>query len=289
MNYTQPNLLIETHELAEELHNQNLRIYDCSVVFSMNENGVSIESGRPGYEAGHIPGAGFLDLIQDLSDLSQPLPMMLPPAGQVEEVLSAGGINPDSQVVLYSTRATSWATRAWWILRTYGFENVALLNGGWNKWMAEGRPVSKAAPTYPPGTFKARFRAELVANSETVRSEIAESETCLVNALPAESFAGTGPTPYTRPGRIASSVNVPAGETEDPESMTFLPSEDLAEKFGAAGVLDKENIIAYCGGGIAATQDAFALALLGRNDVAVYDGSLTEWAADPDNPMEAGD
>ena len=287
MNYARPELLIETDELEAQLPDENLRIFDCTVVFSTNENGVSIESGRPGYEAGHIPGAGFLDLISDLADTSQLLPMMLPPVDQFEDVLSAAGVGTNSRVVLYSARATSWATRAWWMLRTYGFDNAAILNGGWKKWQAEGRPVSQAAATYPRDTFEARVRPGGVADMDQVRSQMGETRTYLVNALSNEAFTGKL-APYGRAGRIPSSVNVPAGETEDPELLTFLPAEVLTEKFGAEGILDRENIIAYCGGGIAATQDAFALALLGRDDVAVYDGSMIEWAANKDNPMETG-
>ncbi len=285
MNYARPELLVETDWLESHLQDDNLRIYDCSVIFSMGAKGISIESGRTDYEAGHIPGAGFLDLTEDLVDPSQNLPMMLPPADRFEEIMSAAGIGPDNQVILYSARATAWATRAWWMLGAHGFDNVSLLNGGWNKWLAETRPVSQSAAIYPAGRFESRFRPDMVVDMAQVRVAIDATHTCLVNALSAEAFSGAA-APYARPGRIPKSVNVPAGGLENPDTLTFLPAEALKEKFEVSGSLEKENVIAYCGGGVAATQAAFALALLGKDNVAVYDGSLTEWAANPAAPME---
>jgi thiosulfate/3-mercaptopyruvate sulfurtransferase len=159
-----------------------------------------------------------------------------------------------------------------------------VLDGGWIKWTAEGRPVSNEPPHHPPGHFIARPRPALIADKQRVRAAIADGQTCLVNALSAEEHAGRV-TRVARPGHIPGSVNVPARSLLDPRTNALRPAEELRAAFQQAGVLDRESVITYCGGGIAAAGDAFVLALLGVEDVALYDGSLVEWAQDPSLPM----
>jgi thiosulfate/3-mercaptopyruvate sulfurtransferase len=185
-----------------------------------------------------------------------------------------------------------WAARLWWMLRYYGFDQAAVLNGGWAKWTKEGRAVSTAAPTYPPAAFSVRPRPELIASKDEVLAAISSSHTCLVNALTPDEFAGTGPIHYTRPGHIPSSVNVPfAGPTGvvDLETASYRSPEELSALFAAAGATASDRVITYCGGAIAATNAAFALHLIGVDNVAVYDGSLTEWGVDSSLPLETGD
>jgi thiosulfate/3-mercaptopyruvate sulfurtransferase len=278
---------VETDWLAAHLADPDVRVFDCSVTLVPVEGGVRLESGRAAWAGGHIPGSGFADLIADLCDRSNPLPLMMPPAAQFAAALGRYGVGPGARVVVYDTGAHMWATRLWWMLRAMGFDAAAVLNGGLTKWKAEGRPLSTAPCRYPAATFTPRPRPELFVDRQQVQRALGAPDVCLVNALSAEEHAGRV-SRTARPGRIPGSGNVPATSLIDPDSGAFLPLDALREKFRAAGALDGSRVITYCGGGIAATSAAFTLVRLGAPHVAVYDGSLVEWSADPALPMETG-
>lgn len=288
MTYAHPEFLVETDWLEDHLSDPDLRIFDCTVQLELKpEGGYVIESGKPIWDKGHIPGAGFLDLRKDLSDPEQKLLFMMPSPERFAAAMSAAGVGEGTHVVLYSTTTTAWATRIWWMLRAFGFDNAAVLNGGWKKWQAEGRPISTDAPSYPQASFEAHPRAGMMAEKTEVLDAIGADNICLLNSLPTAIYDGDM-TPYARPGHIASSVNLPTVALEDPDTGAFLPANDLQERLDGVGASSGQRVITYCGGGIAATHNAFALSLLGHDDVAVYDASMSEWATDPDAPMEVG-
>src|SRR5262249_23691376 len=158
------------------------------------------------------------------------------------------------------------------------FDNAAVLNGGFKKWTVEGRPVSTDAGTRPARTFTARPRPSLIADKAGVLAAVGETGSCVLNALSEEQHRGTGGPPHGRPRPTQGSVNVVARDLVDPTTHAYLPAEVLRAKFQAVGALDAKRVVTYCGGGIAASSDAFILTLLGRDDVAVYDASLSEWA-----------
>ena len=282
-----PGAVVETGWLADHLDDADLRVFDCTVFLTPNGDGtVKIESGRGHWEDGHIPGSGFLDLVEDLSDTSQALRFMMPPAEKFARAVGDAGLGDASTVVLYCAGPPMWATRVWWMLRAFGFDNAAVLNGGWGKWKAEGRDLSIAPPTYPPARFTARPRPSLFVGKDDVAAAIEDGQTCVLNSLSREMHSGKmalGP----RPGRIAGSVNLPAMDLLG-EDLRLLDDDVLRERLGGVGAQGDRRIITYCGGGIAATLTAFALARLGHGNVAVYDGSMSEWAADPAAPMEVG-
>jgi thiosulfate/3-mercaptopyruvate sulfurtransferase len=174
------------------------------------------------------------------------------------------------------------------MLRAFGFDNASVLNGGLPKWKLEGRPVDTAPSAYPAAIFLAKPRAGLMANKEEVLAALEQGSTCILNALSEEQHLGTGGADYGRLGRIANSVNVPASDLYDPKTHAYLPPEQLAERFADVGADVAERVITYCGGGIAASNDAFILTMLGYENVAVYDASMSEWASDPSLPMETG-
>jgi thiosulfate/3-mercaptopyruvate sulfurtransferase len=174
------------------------------------------------------------------------------------------------------------------MLRAFGFDDAAVLNGGWKKWTGEGRPVSIDPGVRMSTTFVAKPRPGLIADKQTVLEGVGSGATCLLNALTPEQHRGTGGVDYGRPGRIKGSGNIAARDLVDPATHAYLPAETLRARFKEAGALDAGRVITYCGGGIAASSDAFVLALLGKDDVAVYDASLSEWAKDPSLPMETG-
>jgi thiosulfate/3-mercaptopyruvate sulfurtransferase len=247
------------------------------------------ESGRANWAAGHIPGSAFADLVTDLSDPESRLPFTMPSPERFATAMSALGVGAGTHVVCYDANYSMWATRVWWMLRAFGFDDAAVLDGGWKKWAAEGCPVSIEPPAYPPALFDARPRPSLIAAKDEVLAAVSGGTACIVNALTAEQHRGEGPIAYGRPGHIASSVNVSARDMVDRQSGAFLPPEELARRFEDAGATAAGRVITYCGGGIAATADAFVLTLLGHGNVAVYDASLSEWGRDPSLPMEVGE
>lgn len=282
-------LLIDPDLLERELGSPGLRIFDCTVILEVGPEGLSIRSGREDWAAAHIPGAGFLDLLEELSDGASPYHFMLPPPEQFEAVMSAHGVEDGCRVVLYDSRDSSWAARLWWMLRAYGFDEAVVLDGGWTSWSLEGRPTTGEPPAHPRASFRARSRGGVLVGRDDVLAGLEDAGTCLVNALGPEQHRGEGGTvPGGRPGHIPGSVNVPSTSLVDPVTQRFLPEAELRARLAEAGAPGAPRVITYCGGGIAASSVAFALALLGHRDVAVYDASLEEWATDPELPIELG-
>jgi thiosulfate/3-mercaptopyruvate sulfurtransferase len=179
-----------------------------------------------------------------------------------------------------------WAARLWWMLRVFGFDEAAVLDGGWTAWLQEGRPVSTDRSEPPSATFTPRPRPELVVGKHRVLAALDEERTRLVDALTRREYSGELAF-YGRAGHLPGAVNVPARRIVDRETQRFLPLPELRAMF--APVLDADRAITYCGAGIAAAADAFVLHLLGFEDVAVYDGSMMEWASDPDTPLATGE
>jgi thiosulfate/3-mercaptopyruvate sulfurtransferase len=273
-------LLVSPERLHEVLGDPDLRVVDATVFLQLHPDGseVTIESGRAAFEQGHLPGAVFGDLTE-LSDPERPAWFMLAAPERFAESMSRLGVGPGTHVVAYDGTDGIWAARLWWMLRAFGFDAVSVLDGGLTAWRASGLPLESGPVTVEPRRFEARPRPGLLVTRDEVEEAMRDGGACLVNALRAELFRGEIPILPGRAGHIPGSVSVPHGELVDPETNRFLPVERLRERFATAGALDRPRIVAYCGGGIAAAFDAFALALLGRDDVAVYDGSLVEWAS----------
>ena len=196
--------------------------------------------------------------------------------------MSRIGVGEGTRAILYAD-FPPYAARVWWMLRAFGFDNAAVLNGGLAKWRSEGRPLSTEAATYPRATFVPRPRPELIASKEEVVAAIADNNVCIVNALLEPEYTGAPGFPhhYGRPGHIPRSVNVPFLSVVDTNANNqFIPADELRKRFADAGALTSERVITYCGGGIAASQAAYLLTLLGKENVALYNGSMMEWGAD---------
>jgi thiosulfate/3-mercaptopyruvate sulfurtransferase len=175
------------------------------------------------------------------------------------------------------------------MLRNYGFDNAAVLDGGFQKWSREGRPVETGpAPARPAATFVVHTDRKLMVGKEAVLAAIGDGAICTINALSREQHTGTGGTVYGRVGRIAKSINVPAAALLDPATGAYLPAPELRAKFAAVGAFDRPQVITYCGGGIAASSDALVLTMLGHPNVRLYDASMSEWSNDSNLPMETG-
>jgi thiosulfate/3-mercaptopyruvate sulfurtransferase len=285
-----PAALIDTATLAAALGDPALRVFDCTTALEPTPAGspepyVAVPGRKP-FEAGHIPGAGFLDLQGEFSDKGTHLHFMMPPIAQLEEAFGRHGVGPGTRVVLYSVGTMMWATRFWWMLRSLGFD-AAVLDGGLDKWKAEGRPLESGPPhSYPPATFVAKPRPGLFVDAATVREAIGRADTVTVNALGPQFHRGLEPSRYGRPGRVPGSVNVSAATLVDPATKGFTTLADAAAKFEAQGVSKARRTICYCGGGISATIDLFLLHQLGFDDITLYDASMGEWAKMASLPIE---
>ncbi len=287
--FAHPEFLVGTEWLAGHLADPGLVVLDCTThLIPAAGAGYTVKPGREDFAQGHIPGAQFVDLQADLSDPHHRYRFMLPSADRFAASMSHLGVGDGTKVVLYSTANVWWATRVWWLLRVFGHDNAAVLDGGFQKWTAEGRAVETGAGTArPPARFTARPPRPLMADKAEVLAAIGNGAICTINALRPEQHAGTGGVHYGRPGRIAGSVNVAATALLDPATNAFLPADTLRATFAAVGAMDR-RVITYCGGGIAASADALVLTMLGHRDVKLYDASLSEWVADASLPMDVG-
>jgi thiosulfate/3-mercaptopyruvate sulfurtransferase len=272
--------LVSTEWLAGNLGADDLVAVDASVFMPSSGRDAGAE-----FAAAHIPGARFLD-VDALSDKSNPAPHMLPSAADFGCAMEALGIGRDDRVVVYDNSPLRTAARGWFMLRHFGSREVAILDGGLQKWLAEGRPVESGEPAAREARYDAIERAgEVVAMAE-IRAGLA---TALLDARGKGRFEGTEPDP--RPGvgtgHIPGSRNLPFPELYN-EDGTFRSHDEIAQIFAAAGADPHAPFVATCGSGVTANSLIFAAHLLGNHDTRLYDGSWSEWGADPSTPKETG-
>jgi thiosulfate/3-mercaptopyruvate sulfurtransferase len=291
--YRHPESLVTTEWLSRHLDDPRVRVFECTQYLRYRPEGsdapYDVESGRADFDRAHIPGAGFLDVQQQLSDATSPphLRFTLPAPDALAAAFARLGVGDGLRVVLYSRGRPVWATRVWWMLRAIGFDDAAVLDGGFEKWRAEGRALSTEAPALSAATLTPRPRPGLFVGKEEVVRAMSDPGTRVVNALAPDLHRGENGR-YGRRGRIPGSVNVPAAALVDAGSNTFVPAADADRAFREAGVDPSARTLVYCGGGIAATLDAFLLHQLGHEELCVYDASMSEWARDESLPMETG-
>ena len=274
--------LVNASWLLEHLDDPDLVVIDATVLIEPDGSGNLLSvNGRESFAAGHIPGAVFADFMGELSDNDSELEFAVPPPEQFAAAMGALGVGDDSRVVLYDRNSMVWAARVWWMLRWIGFDRAALLNGGLDAWTAEGGSLASEPVSLTARTLTVRLRPELIAGQDEVRAAVDDDAVHLIDSMPAPHYRGEWAM-YARPGHISGASNVPVTSLVD-ESGKFLSHDELDALFGG----DRSTrTITYCGGGIAASADAFVMIRLGFTDVAVYGASLQEWAADPDNPMD---
>ena len=286
MSYNHPEYLISIDELAEQINDASLRVFDTSVLLHATDQGYTSEPGRARYLEEHIPGAAFINLTEDWSDTTSGLNNTLPGIAALSQAIGNDGIGNDHLVVLYSSSHLMWATRAWWLLRYAGHTNVRVLNGNLAAWIDAGLPTRSDAERYPAAQFTPSPRRDLFVNTEEMTRGMQDA-VCTINALSPALYEGTGDFYYGRRGHIPGSRSVYFADILQNEF--FLPAPELKAVLEAQGMLSAPRTLIYCGGGIAATLDGFACMLLGQENVGVYDGSMSEWAADDALPLTLGD
>lgn len=287
-DYKHPEALATTEWLAARLEHPSVRVVDMRYqVEAACDGSFRGLSGRKAYDQGHIPGAVFLDVIGDLADPEDEVPLSILRPGRFEALMSRLGIGNDCTVVVYDDRGGTWAARLWWALRYYGHDAAKVLNGGLTKWVQEDRPVETRIPTPSAAAFRARERPELKVTSDEVMRAIGGADACIVDALPERFYTGESRLfPTHRAGHIPTAVNVPAPTSLDPVSHTLLPADELAVIWSKAGLEPDRKVITYCGSGVYAAFDLFVLYILGHEQASLYDGSWMEWGADPASPVE---
>jgi thiosulfate/3-mercaptopyruvate sulfurtransferase len=282
MSYVNDDALVETDWLATRLASPDVRVLDASYYLPGEGRDTAAD-----FRVGHIPGAVFFD-IDAVADADNPLPHMLPGAEQFAHQVGALGIANDQHVVVYDTAGLFSAARVWWMFRVFGHDRVAVLSGGMPKWLAEGRPTEGGDGAPAAAEFAARFRPELARSIEDMRANLESGAAQVLDARGAGRFAGTEPElrPGLRSGHIPGSRNLPYPELVDPATKAVLDAPALGERFAAAGIELGRPVITTCGSGVTACALAFGLHLLGHGEVAVYDGSWTEWGGRDDTPVE---
>jgi thiosulfate/3-mercaptopyruvate sulfurtransferase len=272
--------LVSTQWLAENLAQPGLVALDSSVF--MPSSG---RDGRAEFLAAHIPGARFLD-VEELSDKANPAPHMLPSAEVFGQAMEALGVNRDDRIVVYDNSPIRTAARGWFMLRHFGAENVAILDGGLQKWAAEGRPTESGEPASRRARFEAAERAGEVVSLDDIRAGLG---TALIDARGKARFEGSEPDP--RPGVAAGHIpgarSLPFAALYKDDG-TFRSRDEIAQTFAVAGVDPHAPFVAACGSGVTASSLIFAAHLLGNRATRLYDGSWSEWGADPSTPKETG-
>jgi thiosulfate/3-mercaptopyruvate sulfurtransferase len=273
--------LVTPEWLARNLTRRDVRIVDGSWHMPQLKR-----DPRAEFAAAHIPGAVFFD-IDAIADHATSLPHMLPSAREFARAVGGLGIGARDRVIVYDSRGVASAARVWWMFRAFGHDAVVVLDGGLPRWRAEGRPVESGTPAPRPRKFTARLRRSLVRDLAAMRRNVTTRKAQVLDARSRGRFAGTEPEPRAglRSGHIPGSLNLPYDELYQKDGM-LLPPQELKAKFEAAGLDLGKPVVTSCGSGVTASVLALGLYAAGRPDVAVYDGSWTEWGGRADTPIE---
>lgn len=282
--YLNGHYLMSVEELAAHLETGDVKVFDTTVYLHPAANGYTVTSGYERYLEQHIPNAGFIDLADGWAAADPNLRFTLPEIDDLQKAIGASGISPEDHVVLYASGHLMWATRAWWLLYHAGHRNMSVLQGSFAAWTAAGQPVASGGHVYPPVSYTAKARNKFV---DTAGVEAGmHGRVCTVNALSPALYEGSGDFYYQRRGHIPGSLGLYYDELLDDQAIK--PAPEVYALLKHKGMLGADKVITYCGGGIAATLDAFACVLCGQEDVLVYDGSMSEWVQDPNRPLTEG-
>ena len=282
MHYAKPEALVSTEWLAQHLDDPEVGIIDASWYLPAQNRDAVAEYGQA-----HIPGAVYFD-IDEISDTASDLPHMIPSAEGFAAKVGALGLGNGFRIVAYDSGSMMASCRAWWMFRLFGYDDVAVLSGGFAKWRRENRPVESGEVTPVPRTLTVRFRPELVHSLDQMQENLRSKTAQVLDARSRGRFDGTEPEtrPGLRGGHIPGSTCLHYPRLIDPETGEFLPAGELEAAFEDCGVDLDRPAVGTCGSGVSACVLALGLHLLGHEDYAVYDGSWTEWGGRSDTPVE---
>ena len=283
------NAIVECDWLKDHIDDQSIRIYDCSTYLHYTDDHPSkpydVVSGLTEYKKEHIPKSAYLDIQSDLSNTDSPYSFTLPKLSHLAYCLKQLGIGDPHHIILYSRNGVQWATRIWWMIYVLGYKKVSILNGGFSEWKRLGMPTEQTLTCFPAADFDSGDKPEIFVGREHVLASIYDDKSVLINALTADIHWGHSKR-YGRPGHITSSLNIPFHTLVEPDSGKFVSPKTALKIFQDQNISSNLKIINYCGGGIAASLNAFILYQLGFENIFIYDNSLSEWAMDPSLPME---
>jgi len=284
------DVLVTTEWLAGHLDAADLCVVDMRGKVLPPGNKPRYIAKEDDYRAAHIPGAVFVDWTRDIVDLEDPVPAQIARPDAFAAKMAALGIGDRTLVVAYDDYKHIFAGRLAWALRYHGHDAVRVLDGGWARWLAEGRATSQEIPQRPRAQFTPMLRPELRRSADDVAAALGKENVLLIDARPPEQYSGAA-SAAVRAGHIPGARNVPYAKLVNAATGTFLSQEELSRAFADAGVdiaTMPAEVIVYCNGGVSCTVPLQALQLLGRSDVSVYDGSWNEWGNDESRPIGVG-
>ena len=291
INWKFPEYISSFEWLNNNLDNKKVRIFDCTTYLLYQDDDPSlpyiVESGFREYQISHIKNSAYLDLQKDLSDNLSKFRFTLPDYHTLAKNFSNLGVGDDFHIVLYSRNGLQWATRIWWMLYVLGFKNLSILDGSFNEWKKNNLPTESKINIFEKSEFKIEINNKIFVDKNRVLGSMNTKECVILNSLTEDLHNGENPR-YGRPGRIPGSLNIPFHELTDLEKGCFKSPSECLEVFKKKGISQDSRVLNYCGGGIAASLDAFVLFQLGYDDIEIYDNSMSEWATDENLPIEIG-
>lgn len=280
-------LLVQASWLAEHLNDRQLCPVDIrGSIRPPTAPRPHYRAKRDAYLQAHIPGAVFVDWTEDIIEPTAPVHMTLAGPARFKALMERLGIGDETEVVVYDDSG-SLAPRLWWALNYYGHDRVRLLDGGWNKWVAEGCPVTAAPPAPRSGVFTPRVQPGWRADTAAVKAAMKDARIAIVDCRSPEEWRGEIGRGEQK-GRIPGSKNVPSVQVLEGEFRTWKRPEEIRQLYASAGVTPDLPVITYCNAGVSASVGLFALKLAGFDNVSNYAGSWYEWESGPANPIEAG-
>lgn len=289
------NQLVSTEWLEEHLVDSSVRIVDIRGYVKKQDLGngrqeAAYLAAKDEYDEAHIPGAVYVDWTRDITDPYDQIPVQLAPPSRFARLMGFLGIDDDTHVIIYDHLGAQFATRLWWALMYYGHERVSVLNGGWKKWTAEGRPVTAEVVKPKPANFTPRPRPGWRADTRSVLAASENGRAFILDARDEGQYTGAVVRGDGRPGRVPGARHLHADTLLDPSDGGFRSTDELVQMLREAGAPEDklQPVVAYCNGGVAATVLLFTLYRMGYKNLANYDGSWNEWGIHEDVPVERG-